>query len=276
MKRLFANIDDQGVKRVWYTERLWELAKGLPVKDVPIEGISAFDEVTWFGNQEPTCRNVTDHAKRIYEASFEHPVILSAEGYVMDGMHRICRAHLLGQKTVKAVRFEPNPVPDETVTEQAEVRRLVEAYSLSPHPEGGYYAESYRAKETVATPAGPRSASTAIYFLLPAGTKSRLHRIKSDEVWHFYLGGPLRIIQISPEGRVAEVVLGRDAAVGQRLQHVVPAGTWFGALPEPESAFSFVGCTVAPGFDFADFELGETAALLAAFPAARGAVERLA
>jgi hypothetical protein len=113
MRRHFASIDDDGTKRVWYTERLWELAKGLPVKAVDIDGIAAFDQVTWFAVQEPTCRRVTEHAKRISEASFEHPVILSAEGYVMDGMHRICKAYLLGLKTVQAVQFSPNPEPDE-------------------------------------------------------------------------------------------------------------------------------------------------------------------
>lgn len=158
---------------------------------------------------------------------------------------------------------------------------LVAALGLSPHPEGGWFAESYRSAETLPAaglPArfgAPRSASTAIYFLLPAGARSLLHRIKSDELWHFYLGGPLRLTQLFPDGRVEEAVLGRDLAAGQRLQHAVPAGCWFGAAPEPGSPYSLVGCTVAPGFDFADFELGRRAVLLARFPAARAVVERL-
>lgn len=112
-RRHFASIDDAGKKRVWYTERLWALAKDLPVKSVPIDAIPAFDQVTWFALQEPTCRQVTEHARRINAASFEHPVILSAEGYVMDGMHRICKAFLLGQTAIQAVQFDPNPEPDE-------------------------------------------------------------------------------------------------------------------------------------------------------------------
>ncbi len=115
MRRHFASIDDDGMKRVWYTERLWQLAKALPVKAVAIDCIAAFDRVTGFAVQEPPCRRVTEHAKRIAEASFEHPVILSAEGYVMDGMHRICKAYLLGLKTVQAVQFSQNPEPDECV-----------------------------------------------------------------------------------------------------------------------------------------------------------------
>lgn len=286
-KPLFANIDAKGVKSVWYTERLWELAKGLTPAAVPIASISAFDEVTWFGLQDPTCRRVTEHAKRIADASFEHPVILSEEGWVMDGMHRVCKAFLSGQETVQAVRFSPNPEPDERVPVTAgegvdgEAKRLIAAFGLSPHPEGGAFRESYRSAE--ATPqaglpprfTGPRALSTAIYFLLPEGSRSRLHRIKSDEVWHFYLGGPLLLIEISPEGAVREVVLGRDYAAGQKLQHVVAAGAWFGSIPQPGAGFSFVGCTVAPGFDFADFELGESDVLHKAFPQARAAIELL-
>ncbi len=112
-KRLFASIDDQGTKRTWYTERLWELAKQLPIKPVPIDSIPAFDQVTWFALQEPTCRAVTEHARRINAASFEHPIILSAEGHVMDGMHRVCKALLLGHTPTQAVQFNPNPEPDE-------------------------------------------------------------------------------------------------------------------------------------------------------------------
>lgn len=117
-KRHFAHLADDGTKRIWYTERLWELAKELPVKSVPIDGISAFDEVTWFGNAEPTCRRVAEHAKRIHQAVLEHPIILSAEGFVMDGMHRICKAHLLDMTTIQAVQFPENPEPDECLKEK--------------------------------------------------------------------------------------------------------------------------------------------------------------
>jgi predicted cupin superfamily sugar epimerase len=147
---------------------------------------------------------------------------------------------------------------------------LAKSLGLEPHPEGGFYKETYRSPETVQTDRGPRSASTAIYFLLPKGAKSRLHRIKSDELWHFYGGGPLRIVEIRPGGEIVETVLSTD-----NPQHCVPAGAWFGSLPEPGSAFSLVGCTVAPGFDFADFELADRDSLLKEFPSAKDWIEHL-
>lgn len=153
---------------------------------------------------------------------------------------------------------------------------LVAAYGLAPHPEGGFFRETYRSAETMTTRGGvERPVSTGILFLLPEGEKSRLHRIKSDELWHFHLGGALRLTQISPEGKVEDFILGPDVKKGQLLQHVVPARYWFGAQPEPGSGFCFVGCTVAPGFDFADFDLGSRATLLARFPNAQDVVTRL-
>jgi len=147
---------------------------------------------------------------------------------------------------------------------------LVAAYGLEPHPEGGYFKETYRSAEKMTTRGGvSRPVSTGILFLLPEGQKSLLHRIKSDELWHFHLGGALRLTQISPEGKVEQFIIGPDIAKGQVLQHAVPARHWFGAAPEPGSAFCLVGCTVAPGFDFADFDLGSRATLLARFPDAK-------
>ncbi len=157
---------------------------------------------------------------------------------------------------------------------------LVRHFGMSPHPEGGFYRETYRSAGSIPAEAlpsgfsGARSYSTAILFLLRQGDVSRLHRIRQDELWHFYLGDPLRLVMISPEGRPEEVVLGQDVTRGQHLQWAVPAGYWVGAAPVPGSAFSLVGCTVAPGFDFADFELGEREALLRLFPDARELVER--
>ena len=143
---------------------------------------------------------------------------------------------------------------------------LVRLYELKPHPEGGFFRETYRSA---------RNHSTAILYLLPAGARSRLHRLKSDEIFHFYLGGPMVLAELAPSGEAREVRMGQDVASGCALQHVVEAGTWFGAYPELESAFCLVGCTVAPGFDFADFELGERAKLLEQFPRARALIERL-
>ena len=113
----------------------------------------------------------------------------------------------------------------------------------------------------VATERGERPASTAIYFLLRQGDVSALHRIKSDEVWHWYQGGPLLVWEKTEEGKWQETVLGPDAGAGQVLQHVVPAHRWFGSRPASESAYALVGCTVAPGFVFEDFELANDAAL---------------
>lgn len=139
---------------------------------------------------------------------------------------------------------------------------------LAPHPEGGFYKETYRSAETMSRAGDTRNVSTAIYFLLPKGARSLFHRIKSDEAWHFYLGGPLTIVQIAPTGRIETVTLGQNIALGEQLQHVVPAGCWFGALPSSEHDYSLVGCTVAPGFDFADFEIARREELMARYPLA--------
>lgn len=149
---------------------------------------------------------------------------------------------------------------------------LIKKFSLIKHPEGGYFRESYRSSERILPQAlpsrytGARAYSTSIYFLLMRGTVSRLHRLCSDEVWHFYLGGRLELLQISPEGKMEKVFLGQNIASGEKLQHVVPAGYWVGARPSGDSGFSFTGCTVAPGFEYVDFELADAAALAKAFP----------
>ncbi|MEZ4749614.1 MAG: cupin domain-containing protein [Bdellovibrionota bacterium] len=158
---------------------------------------------------------------------------------------------------------------------------LIKHLNLQPHPEGGFYAETYRDKGTIEEAAlpdrfnGDRNYSTAILFLLSKGEHSRLHRIASDEVWHFYAGDPLIVFEISPAGELKETLLGQDILGGQKLQYVVPAGAWFGAYPAPGSEYCLVGATVAPGFDFADFELAEAEKLSAEFPAHKEAIRRL-
>lgn len=149
----------------------------------------------------------------------------------------------------------------------------IEKYHMQPHPEGGYFAETYRAAEQVPHAAlperfgGSRSFSTAIYFLLESHHFSALHRIQADELWHFYTGDPLEVFVIHPASGVLEIIrLGPDPDAGEMFQAVVPAGAWFGSRPVAGAAYSLVGCTVAPGFDFADFELAEREALLAEFP----------
>jgi hypothetical protein len=155
-----------------------------------------------------------------------------------------------------------------------DARALVAALGLAPHPEGGFYRETFRAPLLVAAPQGERAASTAIYFLLPAGTFSAVHRVRSDEVWHHYDGDPVELHTIDPAGAHAVATLGRDLANGQRPQLVVPAGVWQAAVPAGHR-FALCGCTVAPGFDFADFEMPSREALVATFPGLRGVVERL-
>ncbi|MBI2981843.1 MAG: cupin domain-containing protein [Deltaproteobacteria bacterium] len=126
-------------------------------------------------------------------------------------------------------------------------------FDLKPHPEGGYYRETYRALEKISKSALPArfagdcNFSTAIYYLLAQGEKSKLHRLKTDEIFHFYLGDPLIVVQIFSD-RVEKIRLGQDILAGEKVQHVVPAGCWFGGYSAEESRFSFVGCTVAPGF----------------------------
>jgi len=150
---------------------------------------------------------------------------------------------------------------------------------LNRHPEGGWFRETYRAAETLpadALPArfvGPRSFSTAIHFLLEQGDFSALHRLRSDEIWHFYDGDPLTVHVITPEGERYEILLGPDAEQGERFQAVVPAGCWFGA--EPSGGYSLVGCTLAPGFEFSDFEMGDREGLTILFPEHSSLVARL-
>ena len=165
----------------------------------------------------------------------------------------------------------------------------IDRLGLEAHPEGGYFREIYRSPESLAAGAlparfgGPRSFATAIYFLLRPGEVSHLHRIQADELWHFYAGHPLTVHVLADEtGDHQALHLGPDPDAGQSFFASVPAGRWFGAevtappMSDPgDAVFSLVGCTVAPGFDFADFELAERAPLLARFPAHAALVERL-
>jgi len=145
----------------------------------------------------------------------------------------------------------------------AEVARWVEALRLAPHPEGGFFRETYRSSATV----GDRNTSTAIYFLITAGNFSALHRIASDELWHFHAGQALEIVTIDPQGTRRDLRLGLDLERRERPQHHVLAGVWFGArLASAGSSYALVSCTVAPGFDFADFQLADRARLTKRYP----------
>lgn len=153
--------------------------------------------------------------------------------------------------------------------------------NLQPHPEGGCYRQVYCSSESVpgehlpARFGGARPFSTSIYFLLRGGQFSALHRIKSDEIWHFYAGAPLSISVLELGGATSELRLGPSPERGESFQQIVPAGAWFGAALEEPQSFALLGCTVAPGFDFADFELAERDRLVAEFPQHRSLIERL-
>jgi uncharacterized protein len=157
----------------------------------------------------------------------------------------------------------------------------VEQLGLTPHPEGGYYRQTYRSAVTIredALPpgfAGARPVATCIYFLLAEDNFSALHRLKSDEIWHFYAGGTVEVHVISREGQHSVIRLGADPRAGEVLQAVVPAGTWFGSLLPSPNSYALVGCTVAPGFDFSDFELGARAELVRLYPQHRELISRL-
>ncbi|MFN8288728.1 MAG: cupin domain-containing protein [Chitinophagaceae bacterium] len=159
--------------------------------------------------------------------------------------------------------------------------QLISTFNLQPHPEGGWYVQTYKSGEKIPAAAlphrfgGDRPFSTAIYFLLEEGNFSAFHRIRSDECWHFYAGDPLEIFIISNDGPLQTVVLGTDSSRGQVFQFVVPACCWFASRPASGSRYCFVGCTVAPGFDFADFELADADSLSATFPKLEGLIRQL-
>lgn len=161
------------------------------------------------------------------------------------------------------------------------VDQLIKQYALQVHPEGGWYKETYKSAEMIpsnALPArfsGQRAFSTAIYFLLEAGNFSAFHKIKSDECWHFYYGDPLLIYVIQQNGQLDIITLGNDIANGEIFQYVVPANCWFASRPAPKSRFSFAGCTVSPGFDFADFTLAGAGSLSEIYPGHAGIIEEL-
>jgi predicted cupin superfamily sugar epimerase len=156
----------------------------------------------------------------------------------------------------------------------------IQRLQLQPHPEGGWYRQTYRAPLTLphaALPSHPgdRAASTAIYFLLAGDQFSAFHRLRSDEVWHFYAGSELIVHVIGPDGTYSEILLGNDMQASQQFQAVVPSGCWFGSSLRHPDTYALVGCTVAPGFDFADFEMAKRAELIAHYPQHRAMIERL-
>lgn len=136
---------------------------------------------------------------------------------------------------------------------------FIKKFDLSPHPEGGYFKQTYHSKETINTINGTRYLSTAIIFLLTNESHSNLHRLKSDEMWHFYQGDDINIVEIdSNNGNLNEICLNSD-----NPQYLVKNGNWFGSyIKNPIKKYSLVGCTVTPGFEYDDFELGDRNELL--------------
>ncbi len=158
------------------------------------------------------------------------------------------------------------------------VRELIERLGLAPHPERGHFAETYRAPVAVDAPThpAPRAASTAIYFLIASDAPTTyLHRLRSDEVFHLYEGGPLDVLRLHPDGRSDVARLGLDLAAGERPQVAVAAGTWFGTELAPGARYCLVGCTVAPGFEFDDFELAEGPELARRYPEQAARIARM-
>lgn len=146
----------------------------------------------------------------------------------------------------------------------------IKKLNLLPHPEGGFFKESYRSDELISSEALPnrysssRTFSTQIYFMLVKGNHSSFHRLTSDETWHFYDGSPVTLWLLSEEGGLREVTLGLDE--NSDPQFTVPRGSWFASEVVGDGDYSLVGCSVAPGFDFADFEMAKRESLYEKFP----------
>jgi predicted cupin superfamily sugar epimerase len=159
---------------------------------------------------------------------------------------------------------------------------IIERLGLQPHPEeGGYFAETYKSEEVVSRAGLPgrypsaRALGTAIFYLLTPDTVSALHRLASDEIFHFYLGDPVTMLWLRPDGSSEVVTLGQDLLAGHRLQVVVPRGTWQGSFLEEGGGFALLGCTVAPAFEYEDYEHGSRRELLDRYPEQRELIMRL-
>ena len=153
-----------------------------------------------------------------------------------------------------------------------DAQTIIDTLGLAPHPEGGFYAETYRSAETIPWAAlperytGDRAHATAIYYLITADSFSALHRVRSDETFHFYLGDPVTLLRLYPDGAGDEQVLGAELQRGHRPQAVVPRQVWQGLRLADGGRFALFGCTVAPGFDFDDFAVGEREQLIQRYP----------
>lgn len=166
----------------------------------------------------------------------------------------------------------------------AKIKKLLK---LQPHPrEGGWYVRTYESEDHIGQSAlelrylqrgggGPRRIGTAIYYLLEPDTFSEMHRLASDEIFHFYMGDPVEMLQLWPDGRANTVILGNDLAAGQTPQLVVPHGVWQGSRLLAGSQFALLGCTVSPGFEYEDYESAPRATLCAQYPAQAAMITQL-
>ncbi|MDZ7764972.1 MAG: cupin domain-containing protein [Melioribacteraceae bacterium] len=152
------------------------------------------------------------------------------------------------------------------------IKSIIEKLSLQPHPEGGYFREVYRSTDEIKKHGLPdryktnRNSGTSIYYMLEGEQFSSFHKLKSDETWHFYLGSPIILHLISREGEYSKIVLGQKILEDELHQFTIINGTWFAAEVKDKKSYSLVGCTVYPGFDFEDFEMGDRFELINKFP----------
>jgi len=162
-----------------------------------------------------------------------------------------------------------------------QAQNYIEKLQLKSHPEGGYYKEIYRAGEMILPEHLPkryksaRNISTSIYFLLEGNQISHFHRLKSDEQWHYYDGSSIILYVIGESGNLSKILLGRNIEKGESPQTIIKHNSWFAAELSDKTSFALIGCTVTPGFDFNDFELGKRSELIDTFPQLRELIYKL-
>lgn len=160
-------------------------------------------------------------------------------------------------------------------------KKIITQLKLQKHPEGGFYRETYRSKSEIKAKTldekytGIRNYSTCIYFMLTSGHFSAFHRIKQDEIWHFYDGATIHLHMISKEGKYSFQKIGTNFEQDETPQYVVKGGTWFAAEVIEQNSYALIGCTVSPGFDFEDFELKPRNELTEMFPEHKDIINRL-
>ncbi|MBT8263299.1 MAG: cupin domain-containing protein [Bacteroidia bacterium] len=161
------------------------------------------------------------------------------------------------------------------------IEEIIANLQLQPHPEGGYYRETYRSEGTIPVSvlgepySGDRNIATGIYFLITSGDFSAFHKIHQDEMWHYYKGAAMNLHLIAPDGKYTLKKIGNDLTTGEVPQHTVPGGYWFASEVSEENSFSLMGCTVAPGFDFKDFEMPSGSKLIGLFPQHKNIIDQL-